>query len=310
MNDGNLFCSECGVSVTREAKFCFKCGCPILKPERQNVLPYQLEEKYALEEGTPRTILEYRLHSRVWLMDNGFERLHEFVNKLCDLAYLASCRIPSIESENKCYDVVSDIHFPRYDTDFYPPDGYESIFVEFHDFIPSPFGNQGVRAEATDYDRPMRIFMGRVEPNPSHGKGNVSQTEPPRLRKSKLIEKWGIDVDHRFADRLPTLDFSYSLTSHHVGWQSEHSPNYKGLLSVLGLVPVVGEGKYGIVRGQCVTSLPEVQKALSEVDGSIVYEVVHEEDWLPSRQVWRPFIDVTVKSGWFSTEKRRIFLGK
>ena len=207
------------------------------------------------------------------------------------------------ESENRCYDTISEIHFPRYDTDFYPPDGYESVFVEFHDLIPSPFGNQGVREGATDFDRPMRIFFGRVEHDPDHGKNNVSETKQPRLRKSKLVEKWGIRVKHRFVDRKPTLDFSYSLTAHELSSQDQYSPNYKGLLSVLGLEAVAGGGQYCLVTG-----LPDVRKALLDSNGTIVYESVHEEVWQPENESWRPFVDVTVKSGWFSSDKRRLYL--
>ena len=210
------------------------------------------------------------------------------------------------ESENQCYDTTSDIHFSRYETDFYPPDGYESIFVEFSDFIPSPFGNLGVRDESTDFDRPMRIFLGRVEHNPDHGKNNVSETEPPRLRKSKLVEKWGIRVEHRFIDRKPTAKFLYSLTAHSLTSQCQYSPNYKGLLSVLGLEVVTG-GDNWPVSGKPVTSLSDVRKELSDVNGTIVYESVHEEEWRPEK-IWRPFIEITVKSGWFSSEKRRMYL--
>ncbi|BAN35555.1 hypothetical protein SCD_n01740 [Sulfuricella denitrificans skB26] len=123
-----------------------------------------------------------------------------------------------------------------------------------------------------------------------------------------MIEKWGIDVHHRFINRQPTPNFTYSLTAHSVGLQSEYSPNYKGLLSVLDLVPVTGGGEYCVVKGKSVTSLPLVKQALSNVNGTIIYEFVHEEEWQTSQWIWKPFIDVDVKSGWFSSEKRRIYL--
>ena len=307
MTNANLHCTQCGAKIIDEAKYCFKCGSPIASLSPEYSEPYGLDDRFKLRIASLRTNLEYSLHSRVWLLDGGFERLHLFVNELCNLAYEKSAKVSPSESQDQCYDTISEIHFSRYDTDFFPPDGYESIFVEFRDFIPSPFGNQGVREDATDFDRPMRIFLGRVDHDPEHGKSNVSETKQPRLRKSKLVEKWGISVDHRFIERKPTLDFSYSLTAYAVSGQSQYSPNYKGLLSILRLEVVTGGGQYCLVKGKPVASLPDVRKVLSNCNGSIIYESVHEEEWQSANRTWQPFVDVTVKSGWFSSEKLRIY---
>lgn len=121
MSADNIYCSECGVALTNEEKYCYKCGSPIHRPSVEPSKRYQLDEKFKLS-GLPRTNLEYS-HGRVWLLDGGFERLHEFVNQVCNLAYRVSCSISPADDEGHCYDTISDIHFPRYDTDFYPPDG-------------------------------------------------------------------------------------------------------------------------------------------------------------------------------------------
>lgn len=309
MTNAKLYCTECGAEAINKAKYCFKCGSPAHNPSPVHSEPYGLDDRFQrCISSSLHTNLKYSLHSRVWLLDGGFEKLHLFINELCNLVYGKSAKVSPSESDNQCYDTISEIHFPRYDTDFYPPDGHESVFVEFDDFIPSPFGNQGVREGATDFDRPMRIFFGRVEHDPDHGKNNVSETKQPRLRKSKLVEKWGISVNHIFIDRKPTLDFSYSLTAYALSWQDKYSPNYKGLLSVLGLEAVSGVGQYCLVKGKPVTSLTDVRKALSDSNGTIVYEPIHEEEWLPASKSWQPFVSVTVKSGWFSSEKRRLYL--
>lgn len=258
----------------------------------------------------PRTRLVYSNDTRVWLLGAGFERLHSFVNRLCDLAYKRSSIIPPDESENRCYDTISEIVFPQYETDFYPPDGFESVFVEFADTIPSPFGNLGVRDGATDFNRSIKIFLGRIESNPNHGRGNVSQTKSPRLRKSKLVKKWGILVHHKFIDRRPTLDFSFALTANDISGQSEYSPNYKGLLEMLDLDVVYGEGRYHTANGKSIDTLATVERALDKRNESIVNEWIYEEYWQESTKSWRPAVDVRVKTGWFSSKVERMNLPK
>ncbi len=304
MTTDKLYCSHCGAAVTSEAKFCFKCGTPIQKSSLERSEPYRLDDKFKLCTPSLRTELGYSSHNRVWLLDGGFEKLHAFVNELCDLVYEKSSKVSPSESKNQCYDTISDIHFTRYDTDFYPPDGFESIFVEFRDYIPSPFGNIGVREEDTDFDRPLCIFLGRVEHDPDHGENNVSETEPPRLRKSKLVEKWGISVKHRFIDRKPTLKFFYSLFATSISTQCQYSTNYSGLLSVLGLEVAI-HGQHWFVKGKDVTSFTEVREALSGVNGSPI-ESILEEEWRPVG-IWQPVIIIDVTTGWFSSEKRRIY---
>jgi len=46
----------------------------------------------------------------------------------------------------------------------------------------------------------------------------------------------------------------------------------------------------------------DARKALSDSNGTIAYESVHKEKWLPARESWQPFVDVTVKPGWSSSE--------
>jgi hypothetical protein len=294
------------MAVANEAKYCFKCGNPIKNQSLRRSEPYLLDEKFRSHSSSLRTNLDYSSHSRVWLAGGGFERLHALVNELCDLAYVKSLKVSPADNEYPCHDTISDIRFPSIDTDFYPPDGYESIFVEFHE--PSSMRKQGDRDVSIDFNRPMHIFLGRIEHDPNHGKNNVLETKPPRLRKSKLVEKFGLMVVQRYIDRQPTPNFSYSLTAFSLSSQDQYSPNHKGLLSILGLEVVTDGSEYGPVRGKCVKSLPLVQKALSDVNGSLVNESVYEEEWRPALGTWQPFIDVTIKSGRFATEKRRIYL--
>lgn len=294
----SLFCSKCGVAVANDSQYCFKCGSEIYKAPTPSAVPYQLDVKFRPRGFIIFTTLEYSLHERVWLLDGGFQKLHQFVNELCDLAYDTSCKVAPSDSENRCYDTVSDLHFHRYDSDYYPIDGYESIFVEFSDSIPSPLGNLGVGPDATDFGRSMRIFMGRIEHDPTHGRNNYADTKPPRLRKSKLVEKWGISVAHRFVNGHPTLNFDYSLTAFPLSWQSEHTANYKGLLTTLGIEAVTGYN---------IKTLPQVRKALSDLNGNIGFHFFHEEVWRPSQHIWQPYLNVTIKTGWLSSEERQIY---
>lgn len=304
-----IYCTECGEKAPNQAKYCFKCGSPLHVPAAEAHVPYSLEGKYRrCIPSSPCITVEYSSSTRVWLVDGGFERLHAFVSELCALAYAKSCEVHPSESEDRCYDVVSDIHFDPYASDFYPEDGFESVFVQFSDFIPGPFGNMGYKEGDTHYSRLMDIYLGRIEHNPDHGRANVAERERPRLRKSKIAQHWGIRVTHHFEDSTPTSRFSFALTAHDLRWQDAYTPNYRGLLALLGLEPVVGAGSYRLVKGKPVSEIREASRAISEAGGSLQYEPVHEEEWRPASNEWRPYIEVTVSTGWFSSEKRRLYL--
>lgn len=300
MTADHIFCSQCGVLVANESRYCFKCGSEIQKKSTASSEPYKLDAPLQPLGQKAFTNLEYSGHGRVWLLNGGFEFLHEIVNDLCDLAYRISSMIDPSDSGNQIFDAIPGLHcFHRGDSDCYPEDGYESVFVEFHDFIPSPFGNLGISPGDRDFDRSIRVFKGRIEHDPKHGNNNVADTKPPRLRKSKLVEEYGIEVKHKFVDRQATTNFSYSLTAHSLSSQGEYSPNYKGLLKVLGLVAVTN---------QELKSMPKVIKALAGTGGTIDFEFFHQEIWQPQHNIWQPYFDVTVKTGWLSSEQRRIFL--
>lgn len=145
----------------------------------------------------------------------------------------------------------------------------------------------------------MRIFMGRIEHDPTHGESNYSETKPPRLRKSKLIEKWGIYLEQRVLGQLRTHHFYYSLNADSLSRHDQYSPNYKGLLAILGIDAVTDRN---------IKTLPQVIKVLSETDGSIRFQFFYEEEWQPQRGIWQPYLDVSIKTGWLSSESRRIFL--
>lgn len=299
MTSDNIFCSQCGVKVANESRYCFKCGSEIQTTTAASLEPYQHERPFELPGPKAFTNLEYSGHGRVWFRNGGFEYLHEIVNDLCDLAYGISSKIDPSDSENQIFDAIPGYHFSRWETDYYPPDGYESVFVEFRDRIPSPFGNLGVKSGDRDFDRSVHVFKGRIEHDPLHTERSAINEQPPRIRKSKLVEEFGIEVKHRFVDRQATTNFSYSLTGHTLSSQGEYSPNYKGLLKLLGLVAVTGSE---------LKNMPEVIKALSGTGGSINFEFFHNEIWQPLHKIWQPCFDVTVKTGWLSSDQRRILL--
>ena len=303
MTSNNFYCTECGAKISDKDRFCFTCGNQIQERELKQSMPYRLDEKFNLRSNLQlplRTNLKYALPWRIFLLDNGFDKLHKFVNDICDLAYIVSCRIDPNKSRNQCYDTISNICFSRYETDFYPEDGYESIYIEFNDTIPSPFGELGVKQDAINFERSMRIFMARIEYDPRHGESNYAETQTPRIRKSKLVEKWGLDVYHKYLNRQPTFEFSYSITEYEISHQSEYSPNYKGLLSTLGLITLSENER---------NKSNLFKNSLSNINISdVVYKTFLEEEWQQKISMWRPFIDVNMKTGWLSSEIRRIIL--
>ena len=150
--------------------------------------------------------------------------------------------------------------------------------------------------------------MGRIDPNPQHGKNNASHAHPPRLRKSILVEEWGFSVGHYFLDDQPTPNFSYSLTNSDLSLQGEYSTNYIGLLSLLKLVVVTGGHPYCPVKGALATDIQAVRNALSKANGTLVNPSVYSEEWRPETSSWQPFIDVKSRSGWFSSKIQRLYI--
>ena len=240
------------------------------------------------------TTLSYELDTRIWLLDNGYDVLQQFAHECCEIAYPLSCEIPPGSDETEYYhDVNSAIKFQLFETDLYPADGYESVFIEISDFIRRP-----ELLPNHSFLRWIKIYGGGFAHNPEHGKNNVSQTQPPRMRKSAFFQKWGLTVKHQFRDGKPTNEFSYSLSASDVPMiQSPYGPNCTALLKHLNLTPV---------KKAHLNLMPRFKDLLKTYDINKLDCPWHYSQLLDySTGQWRGYVDFNVSTGWFSSEKKR-----
>ena len=143
----------------------------------------------------------------------------------------------------------------------------------------------------------ISLHCGVIVPNPDHGKNNVSQTRPPRQRPSMFHEHWGFRAYHIYRGGRPTQDFRYSLDS---GDLSGGGPNVNGLLRAIGVQPVTD---------QLLKTIPGYTN-LSRMNGDITteYFAYHNQEYDERSKRWRGFVNLKVKSGWFSSEWQKAYL--
>ena len=240
------------------------------------------------------------LPRRLWLLDEGFGRLHGVIRGACERAHSLSSSIAvgSTGTDIRYYDVDHPVvSFSLYDTDTYPPDGYSGMFLCLHDFIPGPFGNLGSLAKMGQAERMISLHYGQIVHNPGHGISNVSQREAPRLRKSIFQEFWGFRADHVFRNALPTTEFLYSVQATDM---SGSNPNVAGLVALLELNPV---------DVNALRRLPEYTRLLSS---NVILSTencrFYEQELNRDTEQWHGFVNVQVKTGFLSSEWQRVFL--
>lgn len=249
---------------------------------------------------TPQTELRYSndVNRRLWLLNNGFEVLHEAVRIGCQRVYAMSSSItPSQNYELHYYDVNSPSNsFTLYETDTYPPDGYEGLFFCPRDRTPGPFGDFGFGTGETS-ERTFSLHAGRIAHNPEHGLRNVSQTKPPRMRRSTFREDWAFTAEHLFVEGQPTSQFTFWMTAVHLCGDNMGT---HGLLRFLGLKPVTLDR---------LVELPSYRQLLGRLPGlKVEFEPFYEEELDSRTNRWRGVVSANIKTGWLSSERRKFLL--
>ena len=240
-----------------------------------------------------------QINRRLWLTGGGYAVLGAMIKIGCGRAYsLSSTLEPRRDYDRIFYDVDAPAtNFPLFETDFYPPDGYEGVFFCPHDLTPGPFGTFGFGTGSSD-DRVFSMHKGRIVPNSAHGSANVSQRQRPRLRKSIFREEWSFTASHKFRSGSPTPDFSYWLMATHLSEQD--TSGTLGLLQVLDLSPMAAE---------YLKQLPSYLQLARQVGGlSEDYSPFYEQELDPKSNRWRGVVNARIKTGWLSSETRTFYL--
>lgn len=249
----------------------------------------------------PQIQLRYHeeINRRIWLRDDGFERLHMVILKGCDLICELSASLPSERDYNLVFhDVFSrSVSFTLFDTDTYPSDGYKSIFFCPHDKTPGPFGDFGFGVDNPD-ERAFTVYCGHIAPNPDHGRLNASQRCAPRLRKSIFVPEWSFSAVHHFSGGAPTSNFSYWFLP--MDLQGSNSSSSHGLLREFGLEFITSE------QVKQLDSYRHLLKA--EPSFELGYQSYFEQEWDPDMRRWRGVASGRVRAGWLTSEKRKFLL--
>jgi hypothetical protein len=236
---------------------------------------------------------------RVWLKHNQFDAFHAVVVEGCALMYPLSRDLPiSGSPEIRYYDInYPDLNFCLFETDTYPPDGFISTYFYAADYIPGPFGNLGQLTGDDEFERHVSLHHGKIQHDPDHGKHNVSQRAPPRLRKSVFVEQWGVEAVHIFREGRPTNEFWYSMraTDFNLG-----TPGLGRLIRKLDLSPVTDSD---------IRESPAYAR-LCQRYGTVEFEhhYFHEQEFDPDQRRWRGFINAKVKTGFLSSTWQQIYL--
>ena len=249
----------------------------------------------------PKTILRYSRDTRLWLKGNGFSQLQEAVHDLCEKIYPMSCRLtPPFDPawEYVYYDINSSVQFRLYETDTYPPDGFQSLFFSPTDYIPSPLGNLGSRPGQT-FERQVKVCAGAIVYNPKHIKSGSERSRPSTFR-----EDWGIELKHHFEAGEPTNRFEFDLPIRALAYPLGYQTNYKGFFESLnskGVEPVLF---------QDLPRYPEYNRIKSKI---IPTSIATENGYLMQRfdeaqKRWRGFIVATLWKGIFFQKGKEIFL--
>lgn len=230
----------------------------------------------------PELRLKNTLDLRVWLKDDGNELLDAFTSEVCRRYLLAKLHAPIDSQQIMAYDLSRPIHFPVFETDFYPPDDYESKFC-----IPSD------RFRVPD-ERVLEICRAIIRHNPSHGIGNVSQLSYPRLRKSRFERIWSVFVAQQYQNGKATALFHFAPL-----------PTDKylyTLLQFLKLMPVTTAD---------IEIMPAYRQLITD-PRFVGYEKgvgpqMFGQEFDRNVNRWRGFIKVRFKTGFFSESSEKFY---
>lgn len=240
--------------------------------------------------------LHYTDTHRPWLLNDGFDALHLFLQKLCGLAVLVSIFNDPVEDGLiRMYfcEEPDRPFFSAYDTDTYPEDGWSGFLFQPHDFIYGPFPTSGYgkRPERTRW---FTVMYARVEHNPEHGLSNVSQLSAPRLRPSILVEEFGFDAE-QLVEPDGTLGIRFEYSNLRLQGAITHN-----LYRELGLE---------IVQEHHVKRLPAYQNFLNAKRGNgVSFERYYSQEYDPDTRRWRGVANGFEKDGWFSQRKVKVWL--
>lgn len=227
---------------------------------------------------------------RVWLQPLGHECLAEFISTVLSEHHEMICQLPSSGVETVYYDVFDPFcKFALFQTDYYPPDGYESLFVFVSDLVPSPWGmlnpfGAGRRC------RSISIALAKIVHDPYHAEHAVANLCHPRLRPSSVELEWGFDVEHIWQDGSPTNEYSFHCTSSDV----RSTSHLLSLLSHLGVE---------VVTTADINDLQSVRDLERASGISIIFEDLYEERWDSDLEIWRGFVKINERKGFFGSRR-------
>lgn len=269
------YCIKCGEAAVEAAAFCHKCGAKLHVKQKQ---PPALEIQLPEPSIDPRRInLIQECMERVWILDDGFEKVHEFIRRLCAMVYQASLQNTTVQEGGCNVDTQGQYVFLGFETDHYPPDGHKALFIRYPWDIPTKFVTVDKEVPQENYLREIEIYFGEIVPNPHRDKSWVNTTYP-RKRASDIEKLFTITVKHEVKEGVPTLNFFYTFNSDTVS---------KPVLTMLGL-------KWFRTKGLTASDLhaiPGMPEAMAEVKAEEMEEVdVIDEVWDEYDGRWKPII--------------------
>lgn len=290
-------CIKCGQPAVKEAVFCHHCGTKLqVKPKHAPRPEPEIELPELTIDPANINLIQETLR-RVWLLNDGFEKLHEFVRRLCAMVYRASADNSFVQDPSRVVDLRTGKVFDRFASDLYPPDGYRGLFIIYTLYDPTTENVtiNGVSVELMR--RKFDIVYGEVVPDPYRSMCYANKMYP-RKRDSSINHLLSIRVSHEFKNGHPTLNFYYQFTSDDV-----RKPECKQALKMLGLKTIGTKG----LKPSELHSIPGMTEALTKVKAEEIKEVeILDEDFDEYDGRWKPKItqcetdSVLIEPGYWS----------
>lgn len=171
--------------------------------------------------------------SRVWLeSEDDYLRIHTFIKDGLPRIHAVSTRFPPVTEEcvipNR--DLYSDRQYIDYDSNTYPPDGAESVFLDDR-FL----ANEDWDVLGKMYYRKLSVKFCRFSHDP-----NYTKTAPYsriRDRPSCCICDWSFDIEHLWIGGNPTGEYFHNFSSYGLDF-SLYGKFKNGLMTMLGIRPL------------------------------------------------------------------------